>query len=74
MTEQISVTFIREMNSWEGVYLVGATYLCRKDIAARLCGEGFVKLTSQVTLPAPRSDSTVTRRKPRKPAKAIWPA
>ncbi len=47
MSEKVSVTFVQEMNSWEGVYLAGSTYLCDKAIAERLCVSGYVKLTEQ---------------------------
>lgn len=45
MPEKVSVTFVQEMNSWEGVYRIGSTYLCDKAIAERLCASGYVKFT-----------------------------
>lgn len=45
MFEKVSVTFVQEMNSWEGVYQVGSTYLCDKAIAERLHASGYVKFT-----------------------------
>ena len=52
MIHKVSITFLREMNSWEGVFAKGSTHECAEPIAEQLRKEGYVSI-SQVKAAAP---------------------
>lgn len=68
MNEKVSVTFLRDMNSWEGLFPKGTTHLCELPMAEALAVEGYVTLSPVAVAPvesAPVEPAPAASRKSR---------